>query len=408
MRIAFVVPNVPSLIRPRPFNLIRRLSRIHQVSVLCLASNDADERCVADLRPYCHSLEVFRVPRWRSVWNCIRALFSSQPVRCAYFYSPFLRRRVEQKVSRGEVDLVHAEHLKSVPMVQTLVGRVPVLFDAVDCISMFESRRGKVIRNPLVKAFSWIEAKKMAFGEERAIELFNRVVICSEVDKEGYPARSAIRERIDVIVSCVDLQYFSFKEFQPRQNRLVLCGKFDYFPNEDAVIYFARSIWPLLRRRRPHLELDVIGSRPPQSIRQLHGKENIYVTASVPDLRPYLGRAWVSLSPVRIRAGIQTKIIEAMALGVPVVAHGICCEGLSVQPGRDLLVADTPEQFASAVELLLDNPVVRDGLVNAGRKYVEQHHDWDKAMVALCTSYTRALENFSGSTDVATNCLSRI
>jgi polysaccharide biosynthesis protein PslH len=248
----------------------------------------------------------------------------------------------------------------------------------------------------------------MAFAEARATELFNRVVICSDVDKESYPASIVLREQIDVIVSCVDLQYFSFKEFQPSHNRLVLCGKFDYFPNEDAAIYFVRSIWPLLGRRRPHLELNVIGSRPPQSIRQLHGKQNIYVTASVPDLRPYLGRAWVSLSPVRIRAGIQTKIIEAMALGVPVVAHGICCEGLSVQPGRDLLVADTPEQFASAVELLLDNPVVRDNLVNAGRKYVEQYHDWDKAVVALCKSYTRALEDFSGATNVAPNCLSQI
>jgi polysaccharide biosynthesis protein PslH len=405
MRIAFVVPNVPSPIRPRPFNLIRTLSRIHQVSVLCLVSNDADERSIADLRPYCHSLEVFRVSRWRSIWNCIRALLSSRSVRCAYFYSPFLRRRVEQKVIHGEIDLVHAEHLKSVPMVETVVGKVPVVFDAVDCISMFEKRRRKVIRNPLLKAFSWIESKKMAFGEARATELFNRVVICSDVDKESYPAR---RDRIDVIISCVDLKYFSFKEFQPWQNRLVLCGKFDYFPNEDAAVYFTRSIWPLLRRRRPHLELDIIGSRPPQSIRQLHGQENIHVAASVPDLRPYLGRAWVSLSPVRIRAGIQTKIIEAMALGVPVVAHGICCEGLRVQPGRELLVAETPEQFASAVELLLDNHAVRDSLVNAGRNYVEQYHDWDKAMLALCNSYSRAMEDFSGSTDVADTYVSQI
>ena len=410
MQIVFVVPNVPSPIRPRPFNLIRTLSRIHEVSVLCVATTDADDQFIADLRPYCHNLEVFRVPRWRSVWNCICALFSSRPVRCAYFYSPSLRRRLEQKVSQGEVDLVHAEHLKSAPMVETVVGEVPVVFDAVDCVSMFETRRRKVIRNPWLKTFSWSESKKMTFAEARAVELFNRVVICSDIDKRSYPVSSALREKIDVIISCVDLEYFAFQEFEPRDNLLVLCGKFDYFPNEDAALYFARSIWPLLRRRRPHLKLDIVGSRPPQSIRQLSGKENVNVVASVPDLRPYVGRAWVSLAPIRIRAGIQTKIIESLALGVPVVAHSICCEGLKVQPGRDLLVADTPGQFVSAVELLLDNHGVRDSLVNAGRRYVEQYHDWGKAVLALCDSYSKAVEDFSGSTNVAATvkCASQI
>lgn len=409
MRILFVVPNVPSPIRPRPFNLIRTLSRIHSISVLCLATNDSDERFIPHLRPYCHSLEVFRVPRWKSAWNCLCALFSSRPLRCAYFYSARLRRRLEQKVNQGEVDLVHAEHLKSVPMVERVVGKVPTVFDAVDCISIFETRRRKVIQNPLLKAFSWIESKKMASGEARAAELFNRMVICSGVDKQTYSHFALPPLKMDVVANCVDLKYFAFQQFEPRHDVLVLCAKFDYFPNADAAQYFVSRIWPILRSRRPKLVLELLGSRPPRAIKQLDGRNNIHVIASVPDVRPYLGRAWVALSPIRLRAGIQNKILEPMAMGVPVVTHTVCCEGLRVQPGRDLLVADAPDEFASAVEVLLDNHSVRDRLVHAGRNYVEQYHDWDKAAIALCNSYSKAVEDFSGSTNVATvNCVSGV
>src|SRR5262249_22788280 len=118
MRILFVVPNVPSFIRPRPFNFIRGLSQMHQVSVVCLSTNEADDRFVSDLRTHCQSLEVIRLSRWRSLANCLAALVSANSLRCAYFYSPRLCDRVKARVESGEVDLIHAEHLKSLAMVE--------------------------------------------------------------------------------------------------------------------------------------------------------------------------------------------------------------------------------------------------------------------------------------------------
>src|SRR5206468_11852237 len=115
MRILFVVPNVPSFIRPRPLNLIRGLAQTHEVSVVCVARNKADDRFVSQLQQQCHRLEVIRLPRWESLGNCLRAIFSTNSLRCAYFYSPRLRDRVKDWVEANEVDLIHAEHLKSVP-----------------------------------------------------------------------------------------------------------------------------------------------------------------------------------------------------------------------------------------------------------------------------------------------------
>jgi polysaccharide biosynthesis protein PslH len=395
MRILFVVPSVPSFIRPRPFHFIRGVSQAHEVSTLCLATNESDEQYVSQLRQYSHSLEIVRVSRWRSLWNCLLALFSKKSLRCAYFYSPGVRDLITARVEANEVDLIHAEHLKSLPMLKGVIGQVPVVFDAVDCLSMLESKRGAITRNLFVKLFSWMESKKAAAAESKALPLVNRMTISSPVDREAYPVSMRLRERIDVILNGVDLEHFGFRQFESQKNLLVFCAKLDYFPNEDAALHFARCVWPRLRARRPELQFEIVGSRPPRTVRQLDGRQGIRVIASVPDVRPYLGRAGVALCPIRIRAGIQNKILEAMAMGVPVVSTPICCTGLQVHPGKHLLAAADPDQFISAIELLLDNPMLRERLIEAGRAYVERNHNWAESIRALSNCYKAAVADFS-------------
>lgn len=389
-----MVPNVPSPIRSRPFNFIRRLSQHHEVSVLCLATDEADYRFIADLKQFCPDSEVIALPRWRSLWNCLIGVFSSKPLRHVYFYSPQLRQRVIEKVAKKEIDILHAEHLKSVPMVEAVTGKIPTVFDAVDCVSMFEARRINVVGNPFLKLFFGTERNKMAKWEAKATKIFDRITISSTIDKESYPGPADLRAKLDVIPNGVDLDFFAFRKFQPRKNVIVFCAKLDYFGNADAAVYFAKSIWPALLARRPDLQLEIVGNRPPRAVQQLHGRENIRVIGSVPDVRPLLGSASIALSPLRVRAGIQFKILEAMAMGVPVIATSICCPGLGVQPGKELLVADTAEQFADAVELLLLNARVRNSLIAEGRQYVEAHHDWEHCVKQLSDTYSLACESF--------------
>ncbi|MBO0911399.1 MAG: glycosyltransferase [Acidobacteria bacterium] len=405
MKILFVLPNVPSLVRPRPFHFIRGLSKTHELTVVCLATNETDERSISDLRPYCRRLEVIRHSRWRALANCLRALVSRTSLRSAYFYSPRLREHVRASIEAGEADLIHVEHLKSLPMVEPVLGRVPAVFDAVDCLSMLESRRRRVTRNLFLKLFSTIESKKFAASERRAPRRFNRVAISSSVDRAAYPVPANLREKIDIVPNGVDLDHFRFREFEAQRNLLVFCAKLDYFPNADAALYFARSIWPRVRARRPELRLEIVGSRPPGGVRRLDGEANIRVTGSVPDVKPYLGRAWVALCPIRIRAGIQNKMLEAMALGVPVVATSICCPGLEVEAEKHLLVADDAEQFAAAIELLLDNETLRERLIEAARDYVERRHSWRESVAALSNSYRKAMADFksgAGESDSST------
>jgi sugar transferase (PEP-CTERM/EpsH1 system associated) len=397
VRLLYVVPNVPSSIRARPFNFIRRLSRKHEVTVLCVASDSTDRQFAWELRQHCQRVEVVDLPIWRSLWNCCVALFSGEALRYAYFYSPKVQKYIQQKVQNSEVDLVHAEHLKSFRMVEPVTKRVATVFDAVDCVSMLEARRIEIMRNPVLRFFSWTEWKKTMRSETRASEHFGRIVITSAVDRQSYPLSKSFRGKIQVISNGVDLDHFGFQQFRPQVNTVVFWAKLDYHPNADAAIYLARVIWPYLRRRRPELQLHIVGSRPSQRIRQLDGVNNIRIFASVPDVRPLVGSACVALVPLRLQAGVQNKILEAMSMGVPVVATRICSGGISAEPGKHFLVADTPEEFADAVDLLLDNRSFRAGLVRAGREYVEKNHDWDRVVEQLDNTYEDVLAEFDES-----------
>jgi len=228
-------------------------------------------------------------------------------------------------------------------MVRDAAGKIPTVFDAVDCVSMFEERRRNVLRNPLLRLFSWTEWKKMLYWERMACQLFDQVVISSSVDRDLYPKPRVSRNHPRVIPNGVDLDYFRFREFRLDGNLIVFCAKLDYFANSDAALHFARVIWPVILANRPTLELRIVGSMPPSEVRRLDGKNNIQVIGSVPDVRPFLGRASIALCPVRVRAGIQMKILEALAAGVPVVASSICCPGLGLESGKHLLTADTPQ-----------------------------------------------------------------
>jgi glycosyltransferase involved in cell wall biosynthesis len=271
------------------------------------------------------------------------------------------------------------------------------VFDAVDCLSLLEARRRRVTKNPFLKVFSWWEEKKFRLAERRAARLFNRVAISSAVDRDAYPVPDGLRENIHIVPNGVDLEYFRFREFPAQRNLVVFCAKLDYFPNEDAALYFSRRVWPLLRARRPELRFDIVGSRPPRSVRRLDGKDNVRVIASVPDVRPYLGCAWVALCPIRIRAGMQNKMLEAMAMGVPLVATSVCCPGLEIEAGKHLLVAHGPGEFASAIELLLDHETVREKLIHTARAFVERHHNWARSVAALSDCYRSAVAEFSAS-----------
>jgi glycosyltransferase involved in cell wall biosynthesis len=174
----------------------------------------------------------------------------------------------------------------------------------------------------------------------------------------------------------VDLDSFSYQPPGPEAAGVCFVGKLDYQPNEDAILYFHDQIWPLISKEHPAATFFVVGSNPSGSVQALARDPSVEVTGFVQDVRPYLRRAGIAVVPVRMGGGILNKVIEAMAMGVPVITRTIGTHGLAAKPGRDLLVCDEVEYFGREVNRLLRDQGARRRLAENGRRYVESHHEW--------------------------------
>jgi glycosyltransferase involved in cell wall biosynthesis len=185
----------------------------------------------------------------------------------------------------------------------------------------------------------------------------------------------------------VDTGYFRFAGETREADSLVFCAKMDYYPNVQAMLVFCRDVLPIIWAQRPQVRLTIVGNNPPPAIRALAEDQRITVTGYVPDIRPYLGRAAVALAPLLVAAGIQNKVLEALAMAVPLVATPAACRALLVEDGVHLLIAEGASLFAEAVLRLLEDRALAERLQRAGRAYVEAHHSWQHAADLLCSMY---------------------
>jgi sugar transferase (PEP-CTERM/EpsH1 system associated) len=187
-----------------------------------------------------------------------------------------------------------------------------------------------------------------------------------------------------VIPNGVDLSYFHPRPENPRNSMvLVFLGRMDYFPNIDGTLYFAEHILPLIRRSVPQAEFRIVGSNPAREIQNLAQLPGVSVTGHVPDVRPYLTDAAIAVAPLRIARGTQNKILEFLAMGIPVVTTPEAAKGVSAKSGEHFLVADGPDAFAEQVVRFLKDPQLRETFSLAGRRPLGEAHSWPNSMRML-------------------------
>jgi polysaccharide biosynthesis protein PslH len=170
----------------------------------------------------------------------------------------------------------------------------------------------------------------------------------------------------------------------------------DYYPNQECMLAFCATVWPRLRQQRPDLKLSIIGAAPSAAVKALAALPGVTVTGSVPDVRPYVRRSALMVAPLNIARGTQNKILEAMAMGVPVVTSGVAAGGVDAVPGEHFLVAGSPQQYVDAIERLLHDREERARFAVAGRSRVLIHHDWTRSMQRLDEIIERSMRVFHG------------
>jgi glycosyltransferase involved in cell wall biosynthesis len=269
------------------------------------------------------------------------------------------------------------------------VQKPPVVVDLIDSLTLNRADRREQVSGPKRLAYE-IEYRRMRDYEQAVVARYPELIVTSPADKQALGGRDGIT----VLPMGVDLERFQFRGAEGRDSQTVIfTGNMGYHPNEEAVLWFAAEVWPLLRSTHPQLRWQIVGTNPTERVRALAQPDSgIEVLGWVPDVSEYLGRATLSICPLRSGSGIQMKVQEAMSVGTPVVATSIANRGVGGAPGRDLLVTDTAPEFAAAITRLLDDPQTRACLGHAGRQFVEQHFQWEQHARQLTSIYERLLQ----------------
>lgn len=364
----------------RAFNVIRHLAREHEVTVLSLARSADEEREAAGIAPFCHEHRAFRVHNVVQAAKIAATLPTVVSASEAFFHSAALQREINRQLARHSFDFIFA-NCSAVGRYVEHVNGLPKLMDFCDVDSRKWSDYVAFKPWPLSMGYRW-EAWRMASAERRMAGRFDRVTVATKGEVDAL-AEIGVHERVDWFPNGVDSEFFQ-ASIEPFDADLIsFVGRMDYFPNEQCMVEFCASTWPLLRRVRPSLRLQIVGAAPTERVLGLGRIEGVTVTGSVPDVRPYVQRSALTIAPLKIARGTQNKILESMAMQVPVVSSRIAAAGVDAIPGEHLYVADSPPEVCDSILRCVGDPTERARIGHAGRARILSHHSWPSSMERL-------------------------
>ncbi len=395
MNILFVVPYVPNLVRTRPYNLIRHLSqRGNQVTVLTLWTGEQERAQLDQLKQLCHEVIALPMPLWRSLLNSALALPSRRPLQSVFSWRPDLVSSLNGRLS---YDVIHVEHLRGSRYGLHLKHHtnLPVVWDSVDCITHLFRQASVESENMIGRMRSRFELGRTEYYEGWLLDKFEHVIVTSPADRAAMlqlGQNNAVPKPISVLGNGVDVEHFRPDTAVTRsQDTLVISGKMSYHANVTMVLYLFTHIMPRVWAERPEVKLCVVGKDPLREIQALAEHPNVIVTGTVEALPPYLQQAAIAVAPIQYGAGIQNKVLEALACAAPVVTTSQAMSALQAVPGHDLMVADDPQAYAAAIVDLLADPDKRSALGRNGRIYVEKYHHWPSVAAGLEDIYRQAI-----------------
>lgn len=386
----------------RSYHILRNLSRRHDVTFFTFyEEHQNDTHSELDqvfARVICHPLRLSHPKSVGGLARYARHFFSRQPYQIVKYCMPQVAASLIQLLQRERFDVIVCDFLVTAGVIPWHLTCPKVLFTH-NVEAIIWKRHFEVARNPLWKAICWREYWATAWAERRYLDLADHVLAVSNTDRDLF-AQLIRPAKITVIPTGVDVRYFRPEVVEEQANTLVFTGSMDWMPNEDGIFYFVKEIFSLIRNRIPNTTLTVVGRRPSARLLELaKTTEGVQVTGAVEDIRPYVHRGSIYIVPLRVGSGTRLKIFEAMAMGKAVVSTSIGAEGLPVRPGRDIMIGDTPNEFASAVIDILQDPVRRTDLGRAAHDLVSQQHSWDlvgqrfesalEALVKIGTQETR-------------------
>lgn len=363
----------------RSYNILKELARSHEVTLFTHYAEEPDD-AHSQLKDLFHQVECYplKIPpakRFAEAMLYARHSMSPLPYSVAKYSQPRVAQRLRKLLDQDKYDVIVCDFIVAGGVIPWDIQSPKVLFTH-NVEALIWERHYRVARNPLWKAVCWREYQKMERLERSYLTQADQVLTVSEFDRD-YFSKFISPEKIAVIPTGVDTEYFRPAPGAEFPNRLVFSGSMDWMANEDGITFFIAEILPRIQAAAPDVQLEIIGRNPSAALRALAARTpRVSVTGRVDDIGPYVHRGAVYVVPLRVGSGTRLKIFEAMAMGKAVVSTSIGAEGLPVEQGKNILLADAPVEFAHQVVRLLNDSSERSRLGSAARLLVEQNYSW--------------------------------
>ncbi len=357
--------------RIRIFNFGKYLSRYHNLDLLALHEGALDPDMIEQVQKVFRHVIVFPYPRLRYSLNAIRGLLQGEALQVAYYKFAAVNSWLDQHLS--EYDGIIVNHIRMSPYIENRV--IPKWIDLHDAIS-FNYSEALTKSIGFWKLIYQYEKSRVQNCERKATQQYQKAFIVSGRDKEFLVHQGCDPNKIIVAPVAVSNALLEKKYEEDKTDTICFIGKMDTVANVDAACYFARDIFPLIRRERSNARFLIVGAAPTRRVRDLSALPGVEVTGWVEDPYAILGKSKVVVAPMRIGAGMQNKILEAMALGKTVVTTPIAADGIRAITGEHYLVAKNIDNYAETVVQLFDDEKKRQAVGEKARQWVQDHHTW--------------------------------
>jgi glycosyltransferase involved in cell wall biosynthesis len=371
----------------RIYNLLRGLAQQHEVTLLTFTDQPDAEQNPPELQTLCQEI---RVVPWKLFnprsWRARFGILSLYPRSMIDTFSPKMRQYIEQTLSTRNYDIVIASEI-DMAVYSQYFQRIPALLDELQVGVPYERFTGAI--SPWQRfryGLTWLKQRHYLGS---ILENFRVCTVVSDRERQLLSQAVTGYQSIEVIPNCIHLASYRQVQEIPEPNTLIFTGAFSFSPNYEAMVWFLREVYPLVQAQIPDVHLTITGNHE----NRFPPAHNVTLTGFVDDVHLYVARSWASIVPLFTGGGTRLKILEAMALGTPVVATSKGAEGLEVQTGKHLLVADTPEAFSQEVVRLLKEPDLRRQLADNAYQLVREKYDWEVVMPRFLHLVDRVANN---------------
>jgi len=368
----------------------------HQVTVASLSRSPEETADCQGIKDFCHDFILVEINEFIQKIRMVSRLLSSDPSSMGYFYSGELQKKVNQLLEKQKFDLIVVFSSSAAQYVEHVTDTAKML-DFCDMDSQKWLAYVDYKKWPISAGYA-LEGRKLEADEKRLAKKFDLCSCATDFEVETLDSYGT-GVASGYFPNGVDSDFFKPIDVDYQKNSICFVGRMDYYPNEVCIINFCHEVLPIIREHYPDVTFKVIGAAPPQSVLKLNELPGVLVTGTVDDIRIHVQSCQVMVAPLVIARGTQNKILEGMAMGLPVVSSHLAARGVDAVVGDHILAATRPEDYAKEIMSLFADPERQKKFSKNGRARVLSHHSWQRGMDLMSTCIDRTIDEFKRKAD---------